>query len=522
MSNSSITIWNRFVILFSLINVCILSGSFAQQLHDQNWVFRTYYGDAMILNFGRDSLRLSIQDANTGIKSSNTSMSDENGNLLFYSNGCKIFNSKHQVIKDGDKLNSGSLRNDECSNRGGYNAGHQTMISIPNPGNPNQYYIFHVSTVWIYEPTLDIRTKYLYYTVVDFSHPDGFVPRSLKPDTNNNVYLKNVPLLEDTSIQTGEMTAIKHANNRYWWVFNTKYSSNTYIRLLVTDKGVLGPYYQIIGDSFNANGVLNGNTCFSPNGKKFVRYNTLDGLYVYDFDRETGLLSNFKNVVLNEPVGVGGVAVSSNSRFVYASSYKKLFQFDLEASDFEASKVLIDTFNWVGSPFPPLFNFFCMTQLGPDCRIYITSYNSSDRLSVIKYPDLPGKACNFVQQGLALPSTHGGSLPHFPNYRLGTGLMCDSSIKFITKIELPINSVFTKLYPNPFHDQIQLEIELVNQTNVHFVLYDMNLVEVFKENLNSSQTNYVFNLPNLPSGLFTYFIYSNEGVLDKGRLVKFE
>lgn len=521
--DSKMRVQMQIVFVFALLCFYLITEALSQEWHDKNWVFKSYSRDAMILKFDHDSLRFDIQETDIGLYATNTSMSDTDGNLLFYSNGCEIRNSIHHVIKDGNGINTGDIRNDNCSQGGGYLAGYQTMLSIPNPGNPNQYYIFHVSLIYVYEPILDIRSKYLYYTLIDFNDVNGEVVKLIKKDTNTGSMLaKNLILLQDTSIHTGDLTAIKHVNNRFWWIISSKYNSNTYLRFLVNDTTILGPYYQSIGGQFNPDGEICGSICFSPNGKKFVRYNTKDGLYVYDFDRETGLLSNFKNVILNEPERIGGVSVSPNSRFVYASSYKKLFQFDLEASDLSNSKILIDTFNWVASPIPPFYDFFSMSQLGPDCRIYITSYNSTDRISVIKHPDLPGKACEFVQHGLVLPSSHGGSLPHFPNYRLGTGPVCDSTIDFISRIEHPVGTIFTNIFPNPTRDQIQLELEICNESKVNFIIQDLNSKQVFKANINSSQTKYTFDIRGVPSGVYIYFIYTDERIFDSGKLIKLE
>lgn len=442
-----------------LLFVCFTINSiYAQELYDKNWVFRSYWRNAMIMQFGSDSIRNIVnENSDIGLYATNTSMSDIDGNLLFYSNGCSIWNSKHQVIQNGDHLNSGPLTNEFCSQGGGYLAGHQSMISIPKPANSNQYYIFHVSVVYVYEPIFNINTKYLYYTLVDFTNPAGKVV--ISKDTNNILTLqKNRVLLQDTSVFTGEMTAIKHANNKYWWIITPKNNDSTYIRFLVTDTGILGPYYQTIGGPFTPLGGLGGGTCFSPDGKKFVRFNVYDGLYVFDCDRETGLLSNYKKAYVDEPTRIGGIAISPNSKYAYASSYTKLYQIDLDAKELSKSIILIDTFNWVPSPTIPFYNFFGMSQLGPDCRIYITSYNGVDRLHVIKYPDRQGKACELVQQGYSLPSPHGGSLPHFPNYRLGTSPACDSTIRFQTGFwnDLFIDPALL-LYPNQTKDYLNIE-----------------------------------------------------------------
>lgn len=41
------------------------------------------------------------------MEGSNTGMCDKEGNLLFYSNGCKVVNAKGEVMQNGDSINPG-------------------------------------------------------------------------------------------------------------------------------------------------------------------------------------------------------------------------------------------------------------------------------------------------------------------------------------------------------------------------------------------------------------------------------
>ncbi|MCB0548394.1 MAG: PKD domain-containing protein [Phaeodactylibacter sp.] len=123
----------------------------------------------------------------------------------------------------------------------------------------------------------------------------------------------------------------------------------------------------------------------------------------------------------------GGVAISPNSRFLYVSSFKNVYQYDLWAEDIPASKDTVAV--WDGFMVPPVFatTFFLM-QLGPDGKIYINSNNAVPYLHVINNPDLPGDSCDVCQHCVALPSWNSFSLPNFPNYRLGhlQGSPCDT------------------------------------------------------------------------------------------------
>ena len=89
-------------------------------------------------------------------------------------------------------------------------------------------------------------------------------------------------------------------------------------------------------------------------------------------------------------------------------------------------------------------------QLGPDCRIYMSSLSSTKSIHVINNPDEPTPFCNFVQHDLKLFSTTGtASMPTFPNYRLDSGPVCDPTITTSSKdvADVPILNVM--VYPNP-------------------------------------------------------------------------
>jgi hypothetical protein len=56
------------------------------------------------------------------------SVSDQKGDVLFYTNGMTIWNREHQQMQNGTGL-SGTLSS-------------QQLAIVQHPGNPNQYYIW--------------------------------------------------------------------------------------------------------------------------------------------------------------------------------------------------------------------------------------------------------------------------------------------------------------------------------------------------------------------------------------------
>ena len=48
-----------------------------------------------------------FRELKLGFTDNNTSISDDDGNLLFYFNGCAVINRLHQVMPNGDSINAG-------------------------------------------------------------------------------------------------------------------------------------------------------------------------------------------------------------------------------------------------------------------------------------------------------------------------------------------------------------------------------------------------------------------------------
>ena len=126
-------------------------------------------------------------------------------------------------------------------------------------------------------------------------------------------------------------------------------------------------------------------------------------LYIYDFDRCSGKLSNPIHLQY-ENWGLGtGCAISPNNRFLYAINASYIFQYDLQAPDVEASKVLVA--EWDGYIFQQsFFTTFAFAQLAPDGKIYICTAGSAPFMHIIEHPDRKGLDCKVVQRAINLPN----------------------------------------------------------------------------------------------------------------------
>ncbi len=303
-------------------------------------------------------------------------ISDPNGNLLFYTDGSTVYNRNHQIMQNG----TGLLGNATST---------QSAIIVPFPGDCSRYYIFTIFG------TLD-------YSVVDMNLDQG----------NGAVTTKNSRLATATD---EKLTAVKVPNENAYWVIAQ--IDNTYFHAYkITSSGVSNPIISRINPRMG--GDTRGYLKVSPNGKWLASANYDEGLFLFEFNDQTGVV-DVNNIHLFDPPGTErsayGVEFSSSSNLLYLlasndnSPPSKIYQFDLtDSSPLTTGEVVHSSSKFARGGL----------QLGIDQKIYhalVTNYSSGyTHLGVINNPNLRGTACDYVIDGVSLggkTSTQG--LPPF-------------------------------------------------------------------------------------------------------------
>ena len=379
----------------------------------------------------------------------NSSISDQNGNLLFYTNGIYVANAFHDTMLNGEDLNPSSYTTTYSEN-GLFIV--QADVIIPDPVNPNRYYLFHCT---IDDACSICRAYYIYYSIIDMSLDNG----------KGAVISKNNVIL-NSSLIPGHLIASKHANGRDWWVISHQYNTNRFYKFLITPFGI-STFTQDIGSIR----TTVGQSVFSQNGKQFAIYDFQDDLDLMDFDRCTGDFSNLMHISINDSAACAGVSFSPDSRVLYLSSMDYLYQFDLTATNIPASQQTIAVYDGFYSPTPLFETKFYVAQLAADQKIYINTPNGTDYLHVINYPDSIGAACGVCQHCIQLPTYNAASIPNYPNYFLGSDstTLCDTITDIPSVIE-----VFQELnlFPNPVKDRLYLTSQQL-ETNSAVKIYDL-------------------------------------------------
>jgi PKD domain len=347
-----------------------------------------------------------IQHDGLPISSMNGTMSDENGQMLFYSNGCSIYSNNEEPVQGAVKINLGPLHESICDG-GGYLA-QQGMLILPL--NKDKFLSAYINLGYLNN---SLQVVKLLNLIVNKTSSNEFIA-------------EGVDNMVETDSLYGNISACRHANGRDWWIINPENESNGYYIYHVNANGIITKQKQFIGVSTHFYELGSGQSVFTPDGTKFIRNTGWAGLQIFDFDRCDGTLSNPKHILIDtDSTWVLGAAVSPNNRFLYLPSLTKIYQLDLWADDIGASKTVVAEYDgYVEWGF--LTIDFWMAQLAPDGRIYLGT-GGRYAFHVIEHPDRQGVACDVRQRKYRLDWPISG-VPNNPNYRLGPvdGSICDS------------------------------------------------------------------------------------------------
>lgn len=370
----------------SLLFLLTIFVGYSQQ-QATNW----YFGDNAGINFDINTGAVTaLTNGSLSTVEGCTTISDDTGNLVLYTDGTTVFDASHNVMQNGN-----GLLGDESSS--------QSAIVVPKPGDPNIYYIFTVGS--------NQNQTGLNYSIVDLTLNGGLGGITSK---NNNLLLacseKVSAVLKDCI--TGNIWVITLSN-----ISGTSSNvMNSFHAFEVSNTGVSNT---AVVSTFNVLSITDarGNLKFSPNGSMLACANSSSGLFVADFNDLTGVVSGLRNLQVltannDRPYGV---EFSPNSALLYVTASNDYFnqanpsennnpsnhssaliQYDLNAPSITNSQITIDERQLYRGGL----------QLGPNGKIYralsATYGQGIPSLGVINNPNAIGIACNYVHQAVSL------------------------------------------------------------------------------------------------------------------------
>lgn len=362
----------NYTAYYLVILLCCVSLNSQAQKEGNIW----YFGNEAGLDFNSGQA-VTINNSKMYQREGCAVISDSDGNVQFYTNGQQVWNSGGYLMGNGQ-----TLMGDASST--------QSAIISKQPGNNNLYYLFTV-------PNL-VGTTGLRYTIIDMSLNGG--AGDFSGSLNNTMHA--TPTEE-------KVTAVSHANGEDVWIITHLWDTDAFYAFLLTGTGLdvnqpvicnTGIIHQGGGDK------IPGYMKASPDGSKLaIITRTNNSFQLFDFDNQTGIISNPITFLSQYPLGYG-LEFSPNGKMLYISDYsttKKVTQFDLTLPPAQMinSGIVVGTVS---------NTFIGALQVAPDRKIYISKFDATPSdpfigdsyLGVINFPDERDLACGFVEDAIDL------------------------------------------------------------------------------------------------------------------------
>lgn len=498
----------RIIYIFTcFLSIFIYSTSTAQQ-EAANW----YFGDGAGISFTTGD-PVPLTDGRLQTIEGCASISDRNGNLLFYTDGSTVYDRNHNIMQNGSGLK-------------GNVSSTQSAIIVPKPANPGFYFIFTVDKPDYFRITND-PIEGVHFSEVDMSlnNGNGGIISGQK-NIHLQTYDPSDPI-ENEFKSSEKISSVIGGDCVSYWVV-TQFT-NKFYSFKVTSTGVnTSPVISTISNNFrplindqDLNVTAPGYMKISPDGKKLAAAYSGTALgsprsgggkktgkvFLYDFDDLSGQVSNERLLLANAyPYGI---EFSGESKKLYATSNTysqndilqsgELYQFDLEAPDVQASMVQIHSSRNVAGAL----------QLAPDGKIYRAGYPTDagyvywDKLSVIHKPEEDGTAVDYRHNSFDIePKSVKLGLPPFVQSLFNTNFEFENiCLGEITQFTLSGDTNYDSLLwdfgdgststnPNPTHEFTEAGTYTVSLTRtINGIPTDPVCEEVT-----------IFGIPEVPSG----------------------
>ncbi|WP_207496775.1 gliding motility-associated C-terminal domain-containing protein [Aridibaculum aurantiacum] len=350
--------FTRILLLcFSLCYACMVYG----QGEFNNW----YFGSGAGITFpGRNAT--SLTNGSMSASEGSATISDAAGNLLFYTDGLRIWNKFHQVMPNGNGLI-------------GHPSTSQPAIIVPQPGSSTFY--------WVFTLTDQQGAGDLHYSIVDITLDGG------KGDVvagSKNIFL--------TSGLTEKIVAAKATICGIWILVHRRLSSE-FIAYFLSSKGLQAPVFSNVG-STHMSPV--GTMKVSADNKKIAVTQTSGTVEIIDFNPTTGLLSNVITITSPAFSAPYGACFSPDDSKLYVpeingNEYLLVYQYDLSLAT-QAAIAGSKTYAGGASTRSVAFSDI---QVGPDGKLYVARAGKN-YLAIIPFPNLKAPQCGFEEDGVNL------------------------------------------------------------------------------------------------------------------------
>lgn len=275
-------------------NIVVTEYGVSNQISNQ-W----YFGEQAGIEFTGGAT--AILDGNNMLSAEGcATISDINGDLLFYTNGSTVWDRDHDEMPNGLLI-------------GGEETAAQSAIILPFNGDETMFYIFTTESVY------GDGEYALRYSIVDMKEADGL----------GAVVVKNIKVMDSS---TERVTASGFSGNDF--LLAHEFGNNSFRTYATTANGFFGPLYSPIGEihQFTNEQSAGGYMKFSPT-LNVVAVNIPGTNQVEIFDFNNGEISNPRLIDTGE-TDLYGLEFSGAGIKLYLTTTganSKLIQYDLDS-----------------------------------------------------------------------------------------------------------------------------------------------------------------------------------------------
>jgi gliding motility-associated-like protein len=397
--------------LFLILTFTLQSPVVFGQLQNNNWLF----GYGARVNF---SGPIPVGSSNAAINSneSTASVSDPStGQLLFYTDGRKVWNANNQVMPNGANLSGGF-----------FNSCTQGALIVPFPEDNQRYYLFTLEELEALSlvPVVDNGLR---YSVVDMTLNGGL--------GDVQVATMNTPLATDL---TEKLIVIRSTEIQGFWVIAHKRIANEFLAWKIDACGVTAqPVVSTVGSNFasapfGATEAWSGAMDASPDGNRIgMPIDWSDRIEFFDFNKTTGVVSNPLTVNVTDDSNPPflrkyGACFSPDGSKFYYTNINSVYQLNLGTY---TSAAIASSITLIYSPLLEPNNNYCFQiEQAPNNKLYVAIGNTG-RLDEISNPNLLGLGCAYVSNAVSFsPATCQLGLP--AQVPLG-GFAASSTVTFL-------------------------------------------------------------------------------------------
>lgn len=393
----NINIINQKIVLFAFLFCFTLAFS---QKESANW----YFGESAGLDFN-SGVPLALTNGKLITNEGCATISDANGNLLFYTDGVTVWDRQHEIMPNGQNLL-------------GHSSSTESALIIPKPADNTEFYLFTIDKPSYYFSE-DDPIDGVNYSTIALGLNNGFGDVIANTKNRHLITYDINDSFQNEYKSSEKITAVTHSDGSSIWVithFMNKFYSFKIDNNGVNETPIISTVSQMVRPVFNEDGAnisAIGYLKVSPDGKRIAIAHSSTNLggggprapkkqtgrvLLYDFDNTTGVVSN-ESLIIDETYPYG-IEFSPNSKLLYVSNnvyddndsfnHSHVYQYNLESSDITGSREsLSNSQNIAGA-----------LQLAINGKIYRAGYPAGGEglyLSVINKPNEIGGSADYSE-----------------------------------------------------------------------------------------------------------------------------